>query len=636
MLNRYPAWKYLLIVVVVLWGFLYSLPNLYPNDEALQVTNENQSLNESDMAVISTALEAAQVDFFGADVSEENILVRFNTVEEQLIAKTAIEQALTDDYIVALNLAPTTPGWLQAIGAGQMNLGLDLQGGVHFLMEVDMDAALERRMEDNLGNVRSILRELRIRTRGLNIVDAAHLEVRFADADDRSRARSELIDNFPEIQFQNREQGGVSILDMRLTSDTILQLQRDTLQANRTTILNRVDALGVAEPTVQQQGANRIVVELPGVQDPAQAIRILQRIATLEFHLTAQPGAPRSSFETYEYVTPDGSQIVDVDNDVILQGDRVSNVRSSLDQYGMPQVQLSLDAQGGNQINRVTRDNVGWFMDILLIETKSRTSLVLDEQGEQVEATEFYEDQRLISHARINSALGRQFVITGLTSREANDLALLISSGSLAAPMTIVEQSVIGPTMGRDNLEAGVNGVLVAAVLVVLFMLAYYRFFGLAANTALIMNILLIVAVMSSIIPATLTLPGIVGIVLTVGMAVDANVLIFTRIREELGNGVPPQQAIDSGYNRAFTTILDANLTTFLVAVVLFTIGSGPIKGFAITLMIGIVTSMFTAIVGTRALVNLIYGGRQVEKLSIGSYRKMDKSEPALAGVEET
>jgi preprotein translocase subunit SecD len=372
------------------------------------------------------------------------------------------------------------------------------------------------------------------------------------------------------------------------------------------------------------------------VQDPAQAIRILQRIATLEFHLTAQPGAPRSSFETYEYVTPDGSQIVDVDNDVILQGDRVSNVRSSLDQYGMPQVQLSLDAQGGNQINRVTRDNVGWFMDILLIETKSRTSLVLDEQGEEVEATEFYEDQRLISHARINSALGRQFVITGLTSREANDLALLISSGSLAAPMTIVEQSVIGPTMGRDNLEAGVNGVLVAAVLVVLFMLAYYRFFGLAANTALIMNILLIVAVMSSIIPATLTLPGIVGIVLTVGMAVDANVLIFTRIREELGNGVPPQQAIDSGYNRAFTTILDANLTTFLVAVVLFTIGSGPIKGFAITLMIGIVTSMFTAIVGTRALVNLIYGGRQVEKLSIGSYRKMDKSEPALAGVEET
>lgn len=636
MLNRYPAWKYLLIVVVVLWGFLYSLPNLYPNDEALQVTNENQSLNESDMAVITTALEAAQVDFFGADVSEENILVRFNTVEEQLIAKTAIEQALTDDYIVALNLAPTTPGWLQAIGAGQMNLGLDLQGGVHFLMEVDMDAALERRMEDNLGNVRSILRELRIRTRGLNIVDAAHLEVRFADADDRSRARSELIDNFPEIQFQNREQGGVSILDMRLTSDTILQLQRDTLQANRTTILNRVDALGVAEPTVQQQGANRIVVELPGVQDPAQAIRILQRIATLEFHLTAQPGAPRSSFETYEYVTPDGSQIVDVDNDVILQGDRVSNVRSSLDQYGMPQVQLSLDAQGGNQINRVTRDNVGWFMDILLIETKSRTSLVLDEQGEEVEATEFYEDQRLISHARINSALGRQFVITGLTSREANDLALLISSGSLAAPMTIVEQSVIGPTMGRDNLEAGVNGVLVAAVLVVLFMLAYYRFFGLAANTALIMNILLIVAVMSSIIPATLTLPGIVGIVLTVGMAVDANVLIFTRIREELGNGVPPQQAIDSGYNRAFTTILDANLTTFLVAVVLFTIGSGPIKGFAITLMIGIVTSMFTAIVGTRALVNLIYGGRQVEKLSIGSYRKMDKSEPALAGVEET
>ena len=619
MLNHYPAWKNLLILLAMALGVLYSVPNLYPDDEALQVTHESQQLIQADLDNITTALEAAQLATIGQELNDSGILLRFDGVDEQLRAKTAIEDALTDDYIVALNLAPTTPGWMQAIGAGKMNLGLDLQGGVHFLMEIDMEAAVLSRMEDNLSTVRSILRELRIRTRGLTMVDSSHIEVRFASAGDRSRARSELIDNFPELQFQNREANGLFLLDLRMTEDSMLQIQRDTLQANRTTLLNRVDALGVAEPTVQQQGSNRIVVELPGVQDPAQAIRILQRIATLEFHLEAGPGAPRSSFETYDYVAPEGVFTVNVDNDVILQGDRISNVRPSLDQNGLPQVQISLDAQGGNQINRVTRDNVGRMMDILLIETRSRTNPGIDENGEEVEEVEFYEDRRLISHARINSALGRQFVITGLTQREAMDLSLLISSGSLAAPMTIVEQSVIGPTMGRENLEQGIRGVQIAAVLVVLFMLLYYRMFGLAANAALIMNIVLIFAVLSSVLPATLTLPGIVGIVLTVGMAVDANVLIFTRIKEELRNGLPPQQAISAGYDRAFTTILDANLTTFLVAVVLFTIGTGPVKGFSVTLMIGIVTSMFTAIVGTRALVNLIYGRRRdLRSLSIG------------------
>jgi len=616
MLNRYPLWKNLLILFIVVLGLLYSAPNLYPDDEAILINNENLEISEADVAVVETALEAAQIDFFDVVSDENSMQFRFEDVEDQFRAKTVIEQALTDDYIVALNLAPTTPGWMQAIGADKMNLGLDLQGGVHFLMEVDMEAALERRMEDNLSNVRSILREQRIRTRGINLVDNTHLEVRFSSTQERSAARSELIDNFPEIQFQNREANDLFLLDMRLTPDVILQIQRDTLQANRTTLLNRVDALGVSEPTVQQQGADRIVVELPGVQDPAQAIRILQRIATLEFHLEAELGASRTSFEAYQ--TPDGLS-VNVDNDVILQGDRISSVRSTLDQNGLPQVQINLDAQGGNQINRVTRENVGRNMDILLIETKSRTIASLDEQGNEVEEVEFYEEKRLISHATIRTALPRTFVITGLTAREANDLSLLISSGSLAAPMTIVEQSVIGPSMGRENLEAGFRGVQIASALVVLFMLLYYRLFGLAANAALIMNILLIFSVMS-LIGATLTLPGIVGIVLTVGMAVDANVLIFTRIREELANGIPPQQAIDAGYNRAFTTIFDANLTTFLVAVVLFTIGTGPVKGFAVTLMIGIVTSMFTAIVGTRAIVNLIYGGRSVKMLSIGRY----------------
>ena len=617
MLNKYPAWKNLLILLVVFLGFLYSVPNIYPDDEAIQISADGVSMNESDMATITTALEAAQVDFFGEEVTDESILVRVNSVEDQLIAKTAIEAALTDNYIVALNHAPTTPAWHQAIGAGKMKLGLDLQGGVHFLMEVDMDAALNRRMEDNLSNVRSILREERVRTRGTNVINNDHLEIRFADSETRSNARSALIENFPDLQFQNREFDDLSILDMRTPPEVVLQVQRDTLQANRTTIMNRVDALGVAEPTIQQQGADRIVVELPGVQDPAQAIRFLQRIATLEFHLEANPGASSTSYESYEYQ----GLLVDVDNEVILQGDRISNVRSTLDQNGLPQVQINLDAQGGSQINRVTRDNVGRNMDILLSETRSRSIVALDENGQEFEDVEFYEDKRLISHATIRTALPRTFVITGLSAREANDLSELIRSGSLAAPMTIVEQSVIGPTMGRENLEQGILGVQVASILVVIFMLAFYRVFGLAANAALIMNILLIFAVMSTIIPATLTLPGIVGIVLTVGMAVDANVLIFTRIREELTNGLSPQQAIDSGYNRAFTTILDANLTTFLVALVLFSIGTGPVKGFAVTLMIGIITSMFTAIVGTRALVNIIYGGRSVEKLSIGRYK---------------
>lgn len=614
MLNRYPAWKNILILLVVVLGILYSAPNLYPDDPALQISHESQTVTEADLGVVTRALDDAGIDYFGATLDDGAILVRLRSLDDQLRAKTATEDALSSQHIVALNLAPTTPGWLQAVGAGKMNLGLDLQGGVHFLMEVDMDAAIERRMEDNLSNIRNLLRTARIRSSGMQLVGNSQIEVRFSDEATRNQARSELRDDFPELLFQNREEGNVAILDLRLTEETMLQIQRDTLQANRTTLSNRVDALGVAEPTVQIQGTNRIVVELPGVQDPAQAIRILQRIATLEFHLEAALGSPSLSYETFDYQ----GLTVNVDNDVILQGDRVSDVAATLDQNGLPQVSITLDAQGAQQINRVTRENVGHMMDILLIETKSRTVRARDAGGQETEQTEFYEDKRLISHATIQTALGRQFRITGLTQNEANDLSLLIRSGSLAAPMTIVEQSVIGPTMGRENLVQGTLAVEIASLLVILFMIYYYRVFGLIANMALVLNILLIIAVMSSIIPATLSLPGIFGIVLIVGMAVDANVLIFTRIREELAGGMPPQKAIDAGYDRAFTSIFDANLTTFLVAVVLFSIGTGPVKGFAVTLMIGIVMSMFTAIVCTRALVNLLYGGRNVKTLSIG------------------
>jgi len=614
MLNKYPAWKNILILVVILLGLIYSIPNLYPDDPAIQVSHESVPVNESDLAVITTSLEAAQIDFFDEEINDESAYVRLTSQADQLRAKSAIEDALTSDYIVALNLAPTTPAWMNAIGAGKMNLGLDLQGGVHFLMEVDLEAALLRRMEDNISNIRSELRNERIRFRSLELVSDSHIEIGFETELARNESRSVLNDIFTDLTFQSRQSGDRYLLDLRLTEETGLQIQRDTLQANRTTLLNRVDALGVAEPTVQQQGANRIVVELPGVQDPAQAIRVLQRIATLEIRLESTPGSPRNSYTTYNYE----GRTIDVDNAVILQGDRISSVRSTTDENALPQVSLNLDAQGGAQINRVTRDNVGRMMDILLIETKSRINTVTNDAGEEVEEVEFYEEERLIMHATITTPLGRQFRVTGLGSREANELSLLISSGSLAAPMTIVEQSVIGPTMGQENLNQGKMAVQIASLLVVVFMLFWYRLFGLVANLALGANILLIFAVMSSVIPATLTLPGIFGIVLTVGMAVDANVLIFTRIREELSDGVPPQQAIDRGYDQAFSTILDANLTTFLVAVVLFLIGTGPVKGFAVTLMIGIMTSMFTAIIGTRALVNLMYGGRKVDKLSIG------------------
>jgi preprotein translocase subunit SecD len=526
-----------------------------------------------------------------------------------------IELAVGGGYFTALNLAPTTPGWLQALNAGKMSLGLDLQGGVHFLMEVDMEAALERRMDNTVSTLRQLLRSERIRSRALDLEEPNLIVARFDDEESRSSARSLIRESFAELQTVNREQGDNYYLDMSLTELDILQMQRDTIAANKTTILNRVDSLGVSEPVVQQQGVNRIVVELPGVQDTAQAKRILQRIATLNFHLEAAPGSPPSSYTTYDYE----GMLIDVSNEVILQGDRVSNVRSTLDQTGLPQVAINLDAQGGEQFSRVTRDNINRLMDIVLSETKTRPIIVEGENGEMITEQETYEEKRLISHATIRAALGREFVITGLTTTEANELSLLIRSGALAAPMYFVEERTLGPSMGAENIEQGKRATTLGIGMVVVFMLAYYRMFGLAANIALGVNLLLLIAIMS-IISATLTLPGIFGIVLIMGMAVDANVLIFTRIREELANGLSPQGAISAGFDRALGTIMDANLTTLLVGIVLFSIGTGPVKGFAVTLMIGIFTSVWTAIVITRAVVNLMYGGRQVKRLSIGSF----------------
>jgi len=615
MLNKFPLWKNLLVVFVVLLAAVYSAPNLYPDDPAVQISHEDQDITEFDLGMITDALRAEDVEYFGETVNDGSGLVRFSNLEDQLRGKAIIEQTLVGGYFTALNLAPTTPGWLQAINAGKMSLGLDLQGGVHFLMEVDMDAALERRMENNVSTIRQLLRSERIRSRALSLDNPNLIVARFQDEEARSQARSLIRENFADLQTVNREQGDNFILEMSLADADILQLQRDTIAANKTTILNRVDSLGVSEPVVQQQGTNRIVVELPGVQDTAQAKRILQRIATLQFHLEAAPGAPSNSYSTYEYQ----GQLVDVSNDVILQGDRVSNVRSSLDQQGLPQVVINLDAQGGEQFSRVTRENIGTLMDIVLSETKTRSTFVADENGEMIEEQEAYEEKRLISHATIRAALGREFVITGLNTTEANELSLLIRSGALAAPMYFVEERTLGPSLGAENIKQGTQAVYLGFGLVLIFMVFYYRLFGIAANLALAVNVLMLIAIMS-IISATLTLPGIFGIVLIVGMAVDANVLIFTRIREELAAGLSPQGAISQGFNHAFSTIVDANVTTLLVGVVLFSIGTGPVKGFAVTLMIGIATSMFTSIIVTRSIVNLMYGGRAVDKLSIGKY----------------
>lgn len=615
MLNKFPLWKNLLVVAVIVLAALYSAPNLFPDDPAVQISHEDQEISEFEMGTVTDALRAEGIEHFGAVVQDRTGLVRFASLEEQLHGKSVIEQTLGNGYFSALNLAPTTPSWLQALGAGKMNLGLDLRGGVHFLMEVDMEAALTRRMENSLSTIRQLLRTERIRSRGIELADSNTIVVSFADGDTRSEARALIRDEFPDLQMVNTEPGANFAIELSLSPADVLQMQRDTITANKTTILNRVDSLGVSEPVVQQQGLNRIVVELPGVQDTAQAKRILQRIATLQFHLEAPPGASPTSYTTYEYQ----GQLIDVSNEVILQGDRVSNVRSTLDQNQQPQVVINLDAQGGSQFGQVTMQNVNKLMDIVLSETKTRSTFEEDENGEMIEHQETYEEKRLISHATIRQALGREFSITGLNTVEANELSLLIRSGALAAPMYFVEERTLGPSLGAENIKQGTQAVYLGLGLVILFMIWYYRLFGVAANVALTVNLLLLIAIMS-IISATLTLPGIFGMVLIVGMAVDANVLIFTRIREELASGLSPQGAISAGFDRAFSTIVDANITTLLVGIVLFSIGTGPVKGFAVTLMIGILTSMFTAIIVTRAVVNLMYGGKQVKTLSIGPY----------------
>ncbi|GAA0242325.1 protein translocase subunit SecD [Marinomonas primoryensis] len=617
MLNKYPLWKYLLILLVLALGLLYAFPNLYPDDPALQLSTQKATSVVDEQALLraTSALSKANIELKEAELTSAGGTLRFNSGEDQLAAKPVVAAALGDDFVTALNLVPTTPDWLSSLGAGPAKLGLDLRGGVHFLLEVDTPAALKQKLEVSASEMKASLRKSRVRYRSVDIEDGV-LSIRFLQEVDLSLAENLLKDEFPDYRYGTHQDEAEFYLDISFTEASKKEIESYALQQNLTTLRNRVNELGVAEPLVQRQGSNRIVVELPGVQDTAAAKRIIGATANLEFHLEAGLDDSGSDIETLTF--RDGSgRTARLERDLIITGDSVSDASSSFDENGQPQVNISLDSKGGKQMSKVTRSAVGRNMGVVFIEHKSRSRFVENEEGKMEEVRRSYSEKGIISLATIQTTLGNSFRITGLDSpRESSELALLLRAGALAAPIYFVEERTIGPSLGAENIQLGVSSAQIGLLVVMLFMLVYYKVFGIFANVSLALNIILLMACMS-IMGATLTLPGIAGIVLTMGMAVDANVLIFSRIKEELASGVGSQQAIHSGFNRAFTTILDANITTLLVAVILFAVGTGPVKGFAVTLSLGILTSMFTAIVVTRAQVNLVYGGRKNKKLYI-------------------
>ena len=621
-MNRYPLWKYTLILLVVLTGFIYALPNIYAPDPAIQITGASAALEVNDRTInrATKILDDLDIAYFGEAIENNTILIRLEKQNDQLTAQRKVQETLGVDYVVAVNLAPTTPKWLTDIGAGPMKLGLDLAGGVHFLLEVDTPQVLRTEIDNYEGQLRKLVRENRLR--GVTVRASKSEIIVTADAEEKRKVITDALRaDFPELQYERSERADKFIARVTMTDSYIREKEAFAVDQNLTALRNRVNEIGVAEPLVQRQGRNRIVVQLPGIQDTARAKSIIGKTANLEFRLEARPDALSSQKELYDFRNEQEQARFGgayVERLPIIRGDRVTNAQIGYDpDTNLPQVNISLDGQGGTLMNRSTRDNVGRRMAVLFIEFKTLTETVIDENGNETQKFTQIPNKKIISLATIQSALGRSFRITGLDNpQEASELALLLRAGALAAPMGFVEERTIGPSLGAENVKLGVRSVQLGLGLVLFFMLVFYRVFGLAANIALSVNLMLLIAVMS-IFGATLTLPGIAGIVLTVGMAVDANVLIFSRIREELKNGMPPQTSIKSGFERAFETILDANITTFIVAIILFAIGTGPVKGFAVTLAIGIVTSMFTAILGTRAIVNLMYGGRNVKKLLI-------------------
>ena len=613
--NKFPLWKNVLILLVVAFGFIYAAPNLYPPDPAVQLSGQSGAMviDQAILDKVESSLDEAGIEYFAGEADGSTALVRLRDGGLQLRAKEVIQAEMGGDYIVALNLAPTTPDWLLSLGGAPMKLGLDLRGGVHFLLEVDLDSALTNRLEADLLNIKTELREERIRY-GSFSVKGRQIVGQFRDEEQVERASALIRANYRDLQPQSGQGQNALSLVLNLSDVATREIEDNAIKQNLTSLRNRVNELGVSEPLVSRQGKNRIVVELPGVQDTAEAKRIIGKTANLEFRLESDG----RSGETFEFRNPSGQgPNARLENKAVITGENVTDARASFDENGRPQVSIDLDAKGGWQMGYATRDNIGRALGVLFIEYKTRLDKSIDENGELVITPVPFVEKNIISLATIRGQLGTSFRITGLDGqRESSELALLLRAGALAAPMYIVEERTIGPSLGAENIQLGVKSVTLGMAMVLLFMLVIYKGFGVFANIALAMNLLLLVAFMS-LLGATLTLPGIAGIVLTVGMAVDANVLIFSRIREELASGASSQGAISAGYDRAFVSILDANITTLIVAVILFLIGSGPVKGFAVTLSLGILTSMFTSIVMTRGLVNLIVGGRKIEKLWI-------------------
>lgn len=619
MMNRYSIRKNLLIVVVLLAGILYALPNIYGEDPALQITHMRGGVVEpAFVESVTGALDQAGLGYKSVEADEKQLLIRFHDTETQLQAVDYAKEAAGTKYVVALNLAPATPDWLQSLNALPMYLGLDLRGGVHFLMEVDMVAAVKQAIERYASDFRTLLRKEKIRYALLRS-EADGTRILFRNTADRDSGKKIINEEFPGLVNEELESAdGKPGLLFKLSESEINDIRKFALLQNIQTLRNRVNELGVAEPVIQQQGTRRIVVQLPGVQDTAQAKRILGATATLEYravdieHDVDRAVAGKVPAGSRLYYQRDGSPVL-LKKRVIVTGDQIVNAGSGFDQQsGSPNVTVTLDAKGARKMLDFTKDSVGKPMAVVFIENKTETKFV---NGEPVRTTRKIEE--VVSIATIREVFSKRFQTTGLdSSQEAHELALILRSGALAAPIEIIEERTVGPSLGKDNIEQGFRSVIYGFIAVLIFMALYYRVFGLVADMALTFNLVMIVAVLS-MLQATLTLPGIAGIVLTIGMAVDANVLIFERIREELRNGNSPQASIQSGYEKAFSTIADANITTLIAAVVLLSFGTGPIKGFAVTLSIGILTSMFTAIMGTRAVINLIYGGRRAARLMI-------------------
>ncbi len=625
-MNRYSVWKYLLIIIVLIVGVIYAVPNLYGEDPSIQISPQRDAVLNSELEqTVQTVLVESDLAYINLERDAKALIVRFNDTDTQLSAQYAIDKAIrdaygNDAYTVAMNLAPATPQWLRDINASPMKLGLDLRGGIHFLMEVDMKTAIDKRENQYVSDFKTDLRNEKIRyLRPVTISPSGGVLVNFKDEDTRDKAYDFLKNSYRDLSFTKLETGDKFGFRGYFSEQQLKSVRNDAVTQNITILRNRVNQLGVAEPLIQRQGAERIVVQLPGVQDSAKAKEILSTTASLEFRMVNETRdvqdavrgrVPRDSELLYER---DGRPQL-LKKDIIVTGDHIINANSSMDENGFPQVNIVLDAKGGSKMSASSRRNVQKLMATVFIEYKTD---YIEVDGKLV-AQPPRKVEEVINIARIQTTLGNRFRITGIDSvSEAHDLALLLRAGALTAPIQIVEERTIGPSLGKENIELGMLSIQIGMALVLLFMLVYYKLFGLVANFALVTNLVLIVAVMSLIPGATLTLPGIAGIVLTVGMAVDANVLIFERIREELKAGSSAQIAIHNGYDKALSTIADANITTLIAATILYAVGTGPIKGFAVTLAIGILTSMFTAIMGSRAIINLVYGGRKVKKLYI-------------------